>query len=167
MYRTIKALLLITLICWVVAIAQSSSHTSSRQRTDAYNVAFCDLLKQSDKYDGKIVRFRAKYISTFEVSALVDGNCTDKDNRVWADFDRESVKCFTLPDVLKKVEEQVYCCMYADLSSIRETEMLVTGVFLKPNGQGYGHDNNYRFKFTIKSVQEVAATKTIKVPGVN
>jgi hypothetical protein len=55
--------------------------------------------------------------------------------------------------------------MFADLSSIYDTEMLVTGVFHKTKPEGYGHDGRYGAMFRIKSVQKIGPTKTIKVPG--
>lgn len=164
MYRTIGLLLLIGLSGTTVVFTQMPSGKASQSPPEIQNVAVCDLFTKQDAYDGHEVRVRVRYVSTFGVSALVDKKCI-KGLQVWAEFDRESVKCRTAPEVLKKVETQIYCCMFGDLSSIRETEMLVTGVFHKANGQGYGHGGEYRLKFTIKSVQEIAPTKTIKVPG--
>lgn len=164
MYTTIGLLLLIGLTGATVVLTQVPSGNSSQSSAEIQNTAFCDLFGKQDAYDGREVRVRVRYVSTFEVSALVDKKCT-KELRVWAEFDRESVKCRTAPEVLKKVENQIYCCMFADLSSIRETDMLVTGVFHKANAQGYGPSSEYRLMFTITSVQEIEPTKTIKVPG--
>jgi hypothetical protein len=144
---------------------QSSLSNISQSTHNPPTIAFCDLLCKPKTYDGQEVRFRAKHISTFETSAFVDSNCTDKDNLVWVEFDRTSVKASTTPKVLRKLEEQVYCCMYSGLSETRETDMLVTAIFHKPNNQGYGHDNNYRFMITVKRVEEVGTTKKIRVPG--
>jgi hypothetical protein len=164
MHKTMGLLLLIGLTGANVVFPQVPSGKASQSSEEILNVAFCDLFGKQDAYDGHEVRVRVRYVSTFEVSALVDKKCI-KELRVWAEFDRESVKCRTTPEVLKKLENQIYCCMFADLSSIRETEMLVTGVFHKANAQGYGHGSDYRLMFTIKSVQEIEPTETIKVPG--
>lgn len=157
--------MLALLISVVMANAQSSLNNISQSTQEIPTVAFCDLLCKPDAYNGKEVRFRAKYVSTFEVSTFVDSKCTDKDNRTWVEFDRSSVKTSTKPEVFQKLEEQVYCCMYVGLSENRETEMLVTGIFHKPNNQGYGHDNDYRFMITVKSVEEIGATKKTQIPG--
>ena len=165
MCKPMRPLILIMVTCGTIAIAQSSLGTTFQLAAEVQDIAFCDLLNKPDLYDGKEVRFRAKYISTYEVSTLVDSNCPNKQKRVWVEFDDASVKRSTRPNVLRKVEDQIYCCMWAGLSSIRETEMQVTAVFHKPNKQGYGHSNEYCYMVTIKSVQEIGTTKTIKVPG--
>jgi hypothetical protein len=165
MFKKVGLRTLLLFMSVLIANGHSSLNKNFQSKPETPTVAFCDLLCNSNTYDGKEVSFRAKYISTFEVAAFADSNCADEDNRTWAEFDRSSIKASTKPDVLKKVEEQVYCCMWAGLSEIRETEMLITGIFHKSNAQGYGHDNEYRFMVTVKSVKEIGSTKKIRVPG--
>lgn len=147
-----------------VVSAQSFFSSTSQSKADAETVAFCDLLTEPDKYDGKEVRFRAKHVSTFEVSAFIHSDCRDTKKRAWVEFDDSSVNHFTKPEILRKVTEEVYCCLLSG-SSLRETEMLVTAVFHKSRKQGYGHGNDYCFMFTVKGVHEIGPTVIIKVPG--
>jgi hypothetical protein len=127
-------------------------------------VGFCDLINRPDAYDGKRVKFRAKYLSTFEASAFVDSDCTDREHLTWVEFDRSAIEVSSSPKVLRKVQEQIYCCMYAGLSYSRHTEMLVTGVFHSSEGK-YGHDSMYRFMVEVKKIEEIGETEQIKVPG--
>jgi hypothetical protein len=152
-------------ICINALPANITNTRDIQSKSDASVISFCDLLRNPDCYDGKEVKFRAKYVSTFEVSAFVDRNCVDEGNNMWVDFDRSSINVSTKPKVLQKVREQVYCCMWAGLSYIRETEMLVTGVFHKSNKEGYGHDNKYRFLVVVKNIEEIGNTEKINVPG--
>src|SRR5690242_2933921 len=46
------------------------------------NVAFCDLVKQAETYENKLVRVRASFISNFESNVLYDVDCYDKDTQV-------------------------------------------------------------------------------------
>jgi hypothetical protein len=134
-------------------------------KSDTSTICVCDLLRHPDRYDGKKVKFRAKYVSAFEVSAFITLNCTDEENSMWVEFDRSLISISSKPEVLRKVEEQVYCCLLSGLSYIRKTEMLVTGTFHKPNKEGYGHDNKYRFLVTVKSIEEIGNTEKINAPG--
>jgi hypothetical protein len=144
----------------IKAHSNKSNSIASRIPT----VAFCDLINHPDSYNGKKVRFRAKYLSTFEASAFVDGNCTDREHLTWVEFDRSAIEALSRPEVLRKVQEQIYCCMYAGLEYSRHTEMMVTGVFHSSEGS-YGHDSMYRFMVEVKKVEEIGETEQIKVPG--
>jgi hypothetical protein len=166
MAKRISFCFLIIFIGSVIATAQPSSG-SARITTGVSTIGFCELISKPDLYDGKQVTLRANYISTFEVSAFSDSNCADKDRRMWVEFDRASISDASEAAALKKLADQIYCCMWAGLSEIRETAMVVTGVFHKPNVRGYGHDNEYCYMISVKSVQEIGTTKTIKVPGFN
>jgi hypothetical protein len=136
-----------------------------RPKPETSTINFCDLLRNPDCYDGKEVKIHAKYLSTFEVSAFVDSSCTDMDSRAWVEFDRISISASAKPEILQKIKQQVYCCMWGGDNYLRETKMLVKGIFHKPNKEGYGHDNKYRFMVTVKGIEEIGDTKKIKVPG--
>jgi hypothetical protein len=156
---------LILLLSLSLLPTKAQKNKTVQEKKDIPTIAFCDLLRNPDRYHEKEVKLRAKYLSIFEVSAFVDSDCAKKENRTWVEFDRSSVEAATKPEVFKKVVEQIYCCMWAGSSSSRETEMLVTGIFYKSNGAGYGHDNEYCFKFTVKSVEDIGPTKEMKIPG--
>lgn len=158
----------VVLIVWSVTFVTAQPFVASarqaKPKAQAQTIAFCDLVKKPEAYDGKEVKFRARYISTFEVSAFVHSDCEDNPKRTWVEFDDTSVSHLTDPHLLTKVHEQVLCCMWSG-SSIRETEMVVTAVFHKPRNQGYGHSNEYCSMVTVKSVQEIGPTVTTRVPG--
>jgi hypothetical protein len=42
-----------------------------------YSVKFCELIRNSDKYDGKIVRIQTSYRQGIDTSALTDSKCED------------------------------------------------------------------------------------------
>ena len=158
-------------------ILMSAVFDASPQKKEPVRATFeratlnlCDLISEPGVYDGKEVRFRSTYLSTFELSAFVDGKCTDKDHLTWVEFDDETITTSSKPEIFERVKAQIFCCMYVGKEYFRETEVVVTGVFVSSpnrvmaNGK-YGHDSMYRFLLTVKSVHEIKPTKTIKVPG--
>ena len=66
-------------------------------------------------------------------------------------------------DVLKKMNEEIGWGP-GDALYFRETEMLVRGIFHGAD-KGYGQDNLWRFMVTVKNVEEIGATKKVKIPG--
>jgi hypothetical protein len=170
---TMRLKLLITL----PLILMSAVSAASGQKKEAIDstskratLSLCDLIHEASLYDGKEVKFRATYLSTLEHSAFVDGKCTDKDHSTWVEFDFEKIRASTKPEILDKVEAQIFCCMYAGLEYFRTTNMVVTGLFVSSPNQGlaygkYGHDSMYTFLIKVRGVTEIEPTKTIKVPG--
>lgn len=76
---------------------------------------------------------------------------------VWAELD-ESVKSSTEPEVYKKFREaSSFCC--PDGWRTKQTEVTVTGKFLKAGDKGYGHLGRYAFQIVIKKVESVGDTK--------
>jgi len=124
-------------------------------------VAFCQLLRNPDSYDGKEVRFRATYRYGFEASEFFDPGCFgDEKFTNWVEFD-DAVKANMNPEVLKKFEDS-FCCRQRDESiwTIFETELQVIGTLYKPNGKGYGRDANpHYFLIRVSRVDEVGASK--------
>src|SRR5262249_39676107 len=147
-----------------------SPHQEHTIHSKKSELILCDLIRDSKLYDGKEIRFRATYLSTFEHSAFVDGRCTDREHLTCVEFDNAKIEASTTPEVLEKVKAQILCCVYAGFAYFRETNVVVTGVFVSSpnratsNGK-YGHDSMYRFLVTVKSVHKVEPTKTITMPG--
>lgn len=137
--------------------AQKEERVESQSKI--LNVAFCDLLRNPDFYDGKDVRFRATFVSSSMhlVSTFYDKACNDKNYLTWAEFDESSVKASSKPDVIRKLEKEVLLPETNFVTS--ETELLVTGVFHKPNKTGYGRDYKYRFMITVNSIERIGDTK--------
>jgi len=157
--------IILALILVSAIFAASPQKKEPVQEPLSATLNLCDLIRDPEAYHGQEVKFRSTYLSTFEHSALVDGKCTDKDHLTWAEFDDAKIKSSTKPEIFEKVRAQIFCCMYAGLDFIRETKVVVTGVFVSSPNEKYGHDSMYRFLVRVKSVHEIEPTKTIKVPG--
>lgn len=155
------------LIVLLLSIAPNLAHNnSSSKSSDITTITFCDLIQNPDLYDGKEVRFRARYIANSEVAAFGDPNCSSKENRTWAEFDGVSIKATSKPQIYQKVEEQILCGKCGADNHWRETELLVTGIF---NGSDTGHGRlgQYRFMVTIKNVEEISETEKTEKPAFN
>ena len=155
-------ILIIVLLLSVLPISAQNNRPATA--SDIPTITFCDLIQNPDLYDGKEVRFRAKYLASFEVAAFGDPSCTTKENRTWAEFDGTSIKASSKPEIYGKVEEQILCGRCGTDKDWRETEMLVTGIF-HARGIGYGHLGEYRFMVTVNNVEEIRETEKTKTPG--
>jgi len=127
-------------------------------------VIFCHLIQSPELFHGKEVRFRAKYVANSKVAVFGDPYCTSKENRTWAEFDGESIKASSKPEIAQKVDEQIFCGSCGVDKEWRETDVLVTGVF-DASDTGHGRLGKYRFKVMVKSVEEIGETETTKTPA--
>jgi hypothetical protein len=102
-------------------------------------VPFCDVLRNPEKYKGKVVRVRATYRSGFEWSYLYCLDCRDR-GRVWLDFswdlDKASQKA------LKRAHKHDGLC-----------NLTVEGTLA--SGGHYGHMGAYQYEFTANRVSDV------------
>jgi len=159
-----KITLLTLVVLFNVVAVKAQNKESAKSSSDVSGVAFCDLLRDPTRYDGKEVRFRAIYLADFELAAFHSDSCSDKKNRTWAEFDQVAIAKSSRPEILEKLKEQVYCCLWGGDNYWRETDMLLTGVF-HSSREDYGHLGQYRFMIIVKSVEEISATKKTKWPG--
>lgn len=155
----LKLSVLLLVISESLVAAQKNTLLKSEPKVPT--VAFCQLLRDPDSYDGKEVRFRATYRHGFEASEFFDPGCFGDDKFTnWVEFD-DAVKTQMNPETLKKFNE-AFCCRTANESlwTMFETELRVLGTLHKPNGKGYGRDSNpHYFLITVKRVEEVGSSK--------
>jgi hypothetical protein len=121
----------LSLIIFVVAAVGGSSETQ---------VSFCDLVKNSQIYNGKVVTVRATYKYGYEWQYLYCLTCLDR-GKVWleipSDLDDASVKA------LKRTPK-----------GAGTVNLTVQGVFM--SGGTYGHLNGYQYQFVAHKVSNVA-----------
>lgn len=154
------SLLIMLFVTLLPAFAQNNRSTES---AEIPTVIFCHIIQSPELFHGKEVRFRAKYLANSKVGVFGDPYCTSKENRTWAEFDASSIKAFSKPEISQKVDEQILCGSCGVDKEWRETEVLVTGVF-DGSDTGHGRLGKYRFRVTVKSVEEIGQTETIKTP---
>jgi hypothetical protein len=81
------------------------------------NVPFCDLIKQAETYENKLVRVRASFVSNFESAVLYDSGCNDKGNQVEFILDCSGDgSCKEMQEILSKdLKGDPFSGMRADL----------------------------------------------------
>ena len=151
----VYTLLLALLLNILPAPAQ---HNKPIEASDIPTVTLCDLVHNSDIFDGKEVRLRATYLANSKVAAFVDLNCLAKDKQTWVEFDGLSIKASAPSELYEKVVEQILCGQCGGDNKWRETEMLVTGIF-HGGDMGHGRLGKYRFMVTVKNVEEIGMTE--------
>ena len=139
-------------------------NNKSAELSDIPTITFCDLIQNPDLYDGKELRFRAKYLANSEVGAFGDPYCSSKENRTWAEFDGVSIKANSKPEIYQEVEERILCGKCGAENHWRETEMLVTGIFTGSD-IGHGRLGEYRFMVAVKRVEEISETEKTRTPS--
>jgi hypothetical protein len=98
---------------------------------------FCEFIAQPDKYNGKLVKFRATWTYGFEWSYL---HCLDCDARVWldtSDLDDQSEK------ILKHTPKGAGI-VNVDVEGVFET------------GRAFGHMGSYKYQLRARTVTNPA-----------
>lgn len=112
-------------------------------------IAYCDLVRDSPRYENKIIRVRGRYSFNMENSTLDDPSCRREDAWTWVEaepyskFD-ESTKPF-------------YDTYGAKMRAGGSADVIFLGKFSGPNDEGYGHLNCCRYQLSIMKVEEMKA----------
>lgn len=125
----------------------------------APTVSWCDLIRESQRYDKQVVRTRALLHVDHENQFLYDEKCeTDGATPVWVEFDPSYVYSDEklkrrLTDIIRPTRAR----------SAGTAAVLVVGRFEGPAGAPFGHLDGYRSRFSImrlEQVDEVESTAT-------
>ncbi len=124
-------------------------------------ISYCELIKNSAKYDRQIVRVRAIYFTAFERTFLYDETCeTDKPPtapekipaETWAQWDKSLIT--------KGDSEEAK--MNRQLNGFGRKDVTLIGKFNSTNEQGnsnepnlFGHLNCCRFQFLILKLEKL------------
>jgi len=112
-------------------------------------IPYCDLVRDSARYENKIVRVRGVYSFNMENSTLDDPTCRSENAWTWIEsepysrFD-ESMKAF-------------YDTYGARMKSRGNAEVIFLGKFSGPSDEGYGHLNGCQYRLSLMKVEEMKA----------
>jgi hypothetical protein len=104
-------------------------------------VSYCNLMHNTERYSGKLVRVSAIYRYGFEWSELYCLECVNE-ARTWVDLD-ESFMSSTKSSVRKKIGEHGF--------KGRTVRVIMVGRF--DEGGGYGHMGAYRFRLLVSRLE--------------
>ncbi len=128
-------LLLLFLGLFTVKTVAQMSETN-----DIVNVAFCELMKNPEKYDGKVIRVKGIYRNFFELSELFCPECYDSLKRIWVESTEMTDKCIKSKETKR-------------LEKARTLFVVFVGKF-QASESSYGHSNGYRFQLDLKCVEK-------------
>jgi hypothetical protein len=136
----------IILIAALCVLAMGSCHSRTREITPP-EVDLCTLKLKPHEFSSKLVRVKAYIHRDPENFSIYDVRC-NKDSFVWAEYD--------VP-----IDEKQRSMLRDALCQTRpcprgEARVLVTGRLEGPSEAGYGHLNDYRFKFIITQIHEAS-----------
>lgn len=161
----------IILALFLLALAPQQIERSS-EPTDIPTIDYCELLRNPDSYDKKIIRLRALYVRGFEVAAFEHPQC-DEARSVWVEFDQSEPSCTD-----KKIGKAMQAIFnpprkrkrgVIEIPGPERAELLVVGRFDGPRPgipvgtegrrifTGHGHMNEYNYKFVVQCVEQVKA----------
>jgi len=112
-------------------------------------VPFCELIRDSARYDNRIVSTQAIFFRNMENSYLYDPSCEDDNGYVWAEFDPSYV--YT-DDALKKKFDELLCPTQP--CPIGRAHVTVVGRFEGPDRGPYGHLDGYQLRFSLIHLQQ-------------
>lgn len=150
-------LMLALLACTTqTATLKDASAEDKKSSADPPTVAFCDLVGDPNRYDGKVVRTQAVVAVGFEVGIVYDPKCGDREKRAWYDFDQATYQ----PDEKgwKALRGLLFPESKEGSGHYRgRARATMVGRFDASAKNGYGHLNQYHFLFTIMRVEKAEA----------
>ena len=116
--------------------------TRSTPQDDEYaTVSYCDLVRNAERYNGKLIRVSAIYRYGFEWSELYCLECGNE-AKTWVDFD-ESFASSTKSGVRKKIGDHGF--------KGRTVRVIMVGRF---DVGGYGHMGAYRSRLLVSRLEK-------------
>ncbi|MDQ1637731.1 MAG: hypothetical protein QOF62_1070 [Pyrinomonadaceae bacterium] len=126
----------------VLALAVGMIPMRSRHGGEYTTVAYCDLVRNPERYNQKSVRVSAVYRYGYEWSELYCLEC-GTESKTWVDFD-DSFSSSTKASIRKKLGD----------NGFKGRTVLVTMVGKFDAGSGYGHMGAYRYRLMVDSVEK-------------
>jgi hypothetical protein len=117
-------------------------------------VSYCELIRNSNLYVGKMVRVRATWEYGFEWTFLYDRECLNKNNRAWVEFENEDELCSASKKNLKKLKDKGFT---------NKADVIMVGKLSGPEGGRKYGDGGYSFQFVVTCL-EYANSVQFNVP---
>ena len=128
----------------MLLLASPGSHPAQAKQSAAESVqtiSFCEILREPNLYQGKLVRVAATWKYGFEWSYLYHHECMSQGNKAWVEFVDEEEECPQTDKVSKRLKN----------GFDKKADVVAVGTLAA--GGGYGHLNGYRYQFTIKCLE--------------
>ncbi len=128
---------LILLLLLVPGHSQNKSATPDNIPT----VSYCELVRNPRSYADTLVRVRATWVYGFEITALYDIACLDRDNRAWFETLDEDKLCSASKKNFNKLKKEGFA----------KADVIVVGKLY--SGERFGHLNGYNYKFVVSCLE--------------
>ena len=136
------------LIVPILASSSCNSKGTTQHAPSPPTVEFCYLVRNAGQFRDTMIRTQAILHRDPENVALYDSNCDDKTTHTWVEYDESLI---SRNEDRKKLEEAL--CQRTPCRS-GEARVSVIGKLSGPYEEGYGHLNDYRFRFSILQVEQ-------------
>ena len=144
-------------LVFLVGRNSQSQSTAADQATNqttpnAESIAYCDLLAQSERFNGQTIRVQAVYETDFEESVITSPSCPTPLPMIWVTFEGQW-ESRTKRSVRKAVTKAKWRV---------PLDVVFVGKF-KTDGK-YGHMDMYPLSFEVYQVEAARASKGKKKP---
>jgi hypothetical protein len=129
----------------MLTIASLGTHPAQIKQTATESVptiSYCELLREPNLYQGKLVRIAATWNYGFEWSYLYHRECMEQRNKAWVEFVDDEEGCPQTEKVSKRLKDGF------------DNKADVVAVGTLSGGGGYRHMNGYKYQFTIKCLEK-------------
>jgi hypothetical protein len=131
------------------------SQTDQASNTKFTAVQFCDLIRNPDQYENKLVLLRVSYVSTTpDWEALYDLNCADKEKAPKDKYIRPKLDCND-ENSCKEIRDVISRNLELHKSGSWRCEFIMTGRLERRKlDQGNIFTGNFPLRFAIKSIEQ-------------
>ena len=129
----------------MLLLASLGSHPTQAKpdaSESAPTISYCELLREPNLYQGKLVRVAATWNYGFEWSYLYHRECMSRENKAWVEFVDEDEECPQTNKVSMRLKDGF------------DNKADVVAVGTLAGGGGYGHMNGHQYQFTIKCLEK-------------
>ena len=129
------------LIILLFFLAPGQSPKTANAPDSIPTVPYCDLVRNPEMYADRLVRVHATWVYGFEITALYDAACLDRDNRAWFETLDEDKLCPASKHNFNKLKKEGFA----------KADVTVVGKLY--SGRRFGHENGYNFKFEVTCLE--------------
>ena len=159
--QAVELLILLACVSQVVATPQASMADQSIE-----TVSICQLTRQWERYDHRIVRIEAIYHTSNEVSQVYDPDCAASDQTAWVKLLPYGSPSPVPPELKEKLNELLRRNGRARITAIGQFDgprkvKVPSGLSpeaadaMRETNSRYGHMNSWKFQFVFSKVERV------------
>jgi hypothetical protein len=132
----------IIIVLWLALVGSHPAQVKPNASGSVPTISYCELIREPELYEGKLVRVSATWYYGFERSSLYHRECMDPENSAWLVFVEEAKGCKRTDKITKKLTND----------SANKADVVVLGTL--SGGGRYGHMFYYHRQFVVTCLEK-------------